>query len=269
MTVEDRDFPVYTFERGEVRDEWTVARGALGQDGGRWLPVRRPAAYLAEVFQAVARDRGVALGTPVFSESAPSGTVVLVDHVSDPLEDILRSMLRWSTNLTAEVVGLAATQAGGVRPVTLAESGEAMSAWLRERLDVRQARFIDHSGLGVDSRIRPDDMTRALVAAGPDGVLRGLMRDIPMLDANGAPVPNHPLDVRAKTGTLNFVSSLAGYVGTSSGRVLAFSIFCADLERRAALTREQMERPPGGRSYLTRARRLQQDLIERWGALFA
>jgi D-alanyl-D-alanine carboxypeptidase/D-alanyl-D-alanine-endopeptidase (penicillin-binding protein 4) len=50
--------------------------------------------------------------------------------------------------------------------------------------------------------------------------------------------------------------------------VLAFAVFCADLERRAALPREQMERPPGGRSYTRRAKRLQQDLIERWAAMF-
>jgi D-alanyl-D-alanine carboxypeptidase/D-alanyl-D-alanine-endopeptidase (penicillin-binding protein 4) len=268
MTVSDRDYPVYTFERNEVRDEWTVARGALGDGGGRWLPVRRPSAYLAEVFQQVARDRGIGLGAPVFSESAPPGAGVLVEHVSEPLEDILRGMLRWSTNLTAEVVGLTATQAGGVRPERLAESGAEMGAWMRERMGVRQASFVDHSGLGVESRIRPQEMTRALVAAGPNGILRGLLRQHPMLDANGAPVPDHPLDVVAKTGTLNFVSTLAGYVEPPSGRVLAFAVFCADLERRAALPREQMERPPGGRSYTRRAKRLQQDLIERWAAMF-
>jgi hypothetical protein len=59
---------------------------------------------------------GIALGTPVFSESAPPDARILVEHASPPLEVILRGMMRWSTNLTAEVVGLSATQAGGVRP---------------------------------------------------------------------------------------------------------------------------------------------------------
>jgi D-alanyl-D-alanine carboxypeptidase/D-alanyl-D-alanine-endopeptidase (penicillin-binding protein 4) len=268
MTIEDRDFPVYTFERGEMRDEWTVARGALGNGGGRWLPVRDPPAYLAEVFQSVARNRGIELGTPVFSESAPPDALVLVEHASEPLEDILRGMMRWSTNLTAEVVGLTATQAGGVRPATLEESGAEMSAWMSERLGARQARFVDHSGLGVESRIRPHDMTLALIAAGPNGMLRGLMKDVPILDSGGNPVPGHPLEVVAKTGTLNFVSTLAGYAQARSGRTLAFSIFCADMERRAQLTRAQMERPPGGRSYNRRAKLLQAALLRRWGAMF-
>jgi D-alanyl-D-alanine carboxypeptidase/D-alanyl-D-alanine-endopeptidase (penicillin-binding protein 4) len=269
MKIEARDFPTYTYAQGSERDEWTVARGALGDSGGRWLPVRRPPAYLAEVFQIIARNRGIALGTPVFSESAPPTARVLVEHTSEPLEDILRGMMRWSTNLTAEVVGLTATQAGGVRPGSLAESGAEMSAWMAERLGARQAHFVDHSGLGVDSRLRPHDMTRALVAAGPRGMLRGLMRDIPILDVTGAPIPDHPLEVVAKTGTLNFVSTLAGYVGTPSGRTLAFSVFCADLDRRARLTEAQKERPPGGRSYNRRAKALQQELLRRWGGMFA
>jgi D-alanyl-D-alanine carboxypeptidase/D-alanyl-D-alanine-endopeptidase (penicillin-binding protein 4) len=157
-----------------------------------------------------------------------------VEHVSAPLEDILRGMMRWSTNLTAEVVGLSATQAGGVRPTTLAESGAEMAAWMRDRLGARQARFVDHSGLGVSSRVRPNDMTRALVAAGPDGLLRGLMRDIPVLDDAGNRIPDPPIEIVAKTGTLNFVSTLAGYVQAPSGRTLAFSVFCADLDRGTA-----------------------------------
>lgn len=268
MTIEPRDFPVYTFDRTETWDEWTVARSALGNGGGRWLPVRRPHAYLAEVFQLMARNRGITLGAPVFSESAPPDARVLVDHTSPPLEDILRGMMRWSTNLTAEVVGLTATQAGGVRPVTLAESGREMALWMRERLGARQAEFVDHSGLGVASRLRPHDMTRALVAAGPNGMLRDLMRDIPILDDAGNRLPDHPLRVSAKTGTLNFVSTLAGYAQVPSGRTLAFSVFCADMERRARLTQAQMERPPGGRTYNGRAKRLQQQLLRRWGAMF-
>jgi len=268
MTIEPRDYPVYTFDRVDERDEWTVAQSALGNGGGRWLPVRRPHAYLAEVFQMQARARGVTIGATVFSESAPPEARVLVEHASAPLETILRGMMRWSTNLTAEVVGLAATQAGGVRPLTLTESGNEMSLWMRERLGARQAQFVDHSGLGVSSRLRPHDMTRALVAAGSNGMLRGLMKDIPVLDESGNRIPGNQIEVVAKTGTLNFVSTLAGYVQAPSGRPLAFSVFCADLERRARLTEDQMERPPGGRTYNRRAKRLQQVLVRRWGAAF-
>lgn len=268
IRVEERDFPVYTYENTDAGDQWTVARGALGNGGSRWLPVRRPPEYFADVFRALAAMRGVRLGPPTFSESAPPGAAVLVEHVSEPLEEILRGMMRYSTNLTAEVVGLSATQQGGVRPASLAESGAEMVAWLDQRLGTRNARFVDHSGLGVDSRIRSQDMTHALVAAGADGTLRRIMRDFALLDAEGRPINDHPISVQAKTGTLNFVSTLAGYVTTPGGRDLAFCVFCGDLERRAALTEAEMERPPGGRSYNRCAKGLQQALIERWAMVF-
>mgnify|MGYP000010554905 CR=1 FL=1 len=56
--------------------------------------------------------------------------------------------------------------------------------------------------------------------------------------------------VRAKTGTLNFVSTLAGYVTGPGGRPMAFAILSGDVARRDALPLEQRERPPGGRAWL-------------------
>ena len=48
--------------------------------------------------------------------------------------------------------------------------------------------------------------------------------------------------------------------------VMAFAVFTADMPRRATLTRAQRERPEGGRAWNGRSKRLQQGLIERWGA---
>lgn len=268
MRIEERTSPVYTYTDADTHDAWTVARGALGNSGARWLPVRRPAAYMAEVFRTLMRDRGAALPEPDYQPDAPETALVLVEHVSEPLDEILRGMMRWSTNLTAEVIGLMATRAGGARPGDLPASGAAMAAWMTERLGARNASFVDHSGLGVGSRLRPQDMTRALVAAGPDGTLRTLMRDIAMLDAAGNVIADHPMRVVAKTGTLNFVSTLAGYARLPSGRDLAFAIFCADMDRRDSIPADQLEDPPGTRAYNGRAKRLQQALLERWGAVF-
>ena len=269
MRIADRSDPVYTYEHIEGSDHWSVARAALGDRGSRWLPVRRPSAYTAEVFQTLARAAGISFSGFALAPAAPAGAMVLVVHHSEPLAVILRDMMRWSTNLTAEVVGLKATMAGGQRPDDLAQSAGAMSAWMRAKLGARQAGFVDHSGLGDQSRLRPHDMVRALVAAGPEGDLRGFMRAQPMLDGRGRPIADHPVQVAAKTGTLNFVSSLAGYARLPSGRDLAFAIFCADTARRDGLSEAERERPEGARPYNQRAKRLQQQLIERWAALYA
>ncbi len=268
MMIAERSAPVYTYDDAGGHDAWTVARSALGNAGSRWLPVRRPAAYMAEVFATLMDGLGVDLPEPVYDDAAPQTALVLVEHSSDTLEDILRGMMRWSTNLTAEIVGLMATQEGGVRPTSLPESGDAMTAWMTETLGARNATFVDHSGLGVGSRIRPQDMTHALVASGPNGLLRDLMKDIAMRDGDGNEIANHPITVVAKTGTLDFVSALSGYARTATGRDLAFTIFSADLERRDAIPEGQRERPAGTSTYNRSAKRMQQALIERWGAIY-
>ncbi|WP_071672641.1 D-alanyl-D-alanine carboxypeptidase/D-alanyl-D-alanine endopeptidase [Nioella nitratireducens] len=267
MDVIDRGAPIYDFEESDEIEQWSVARGALGQNGARWLPVRRPHMYAAEVFQVLARSRGIVLDAPVFGSAPPETAQVLVNHVSDPLEEVLRGMMRWSTNLTAEVAGLLATEAGGIRPVDLRESADQMNAWLMERYGLRRPRLVDHSGLGDESRINARDMVRALVGSGANGGLRRIMKDIPMLDDHGNLLSNPPAEIVAKTGTLYFVSSLAGYARLASGRDLAFAIFCGDLERRTTFDPGQEARPPGARSYNTHAKLLQQALLRRWTAM--
>jgi len=268
MKVVDRASPTYTYARRNGRDEWTVARSALGKGGGRWLPVRDPLGYVGEVFRSLARSHGIELKKPkVSGGSVPSGTV-LAEHVSVELNKIIRGMLKYSTNLTAEVLGLVATAKRGKPGATLKASAGEMSAWLSRKLNAKRPKFVDHSGLGDASRITSHDMVRALSVAGVDGPLIRLMKQIPMKDEKNRVIKNHPLKVFAKTGTLNFVSALAGYVRTPDGRQLAFAIFSADTNRRAGLTKAQRDRPEGGRAWTLRARRMQQRMLERWADVF-
>ncbi len=267
MRVADRQAPLYTYRDADGIEDWTVARAALGESGSRWLPVRRPGAYAAEVFAWFARSQGIELPRPEAARGQVRGTV-LAEVASADLRTVAAEMLRWSTNLTAEVVGLTASARAGAMPGSLAASGQRMAGWLASRAGVRGARFVDHSGLGDASRISAAEMVQALVRSGADGALRGILRVHEMKDANGRRIGNHPARVVAKTGTLNFVSGLAGYVQTPSDTVLAFAVFCADLGRRGGLSAAERERPEGAQAWTARARRLQQQLIERWTAVY-
>jgi len=268
MRVADRQGPLYTYDDREGVDDWTVAAPALGNGGSRWLPVRRPAEYAGEVFQVLARSYGIDLSHPAPAQGAPQGQA-LVEHVSADLTTVLRDMLKFSTNLTAEVVGLTASAARGGPTATLGASAARMGDWLRARTGVTGARFLDHSGLGGESRISAAEMVTALVRSGAVDTLRPILKRIDMTDANGRTVANHPARVAAKTGTLNFVSGLAGFVQGPSERILAFAIFAADLDRRSRLAPEDVERPEGGQGWTRRARAMQQKLIERWVTLHA
>lgn len=261
MLLSDRQSPLFTYHLGETTEDWTVAQAALGQDGSRWLPVRRAAPYVAEAFRALAAAQGTALPAAEPLVSLPGGFAELVRRESEPLQVVLRGMLRWSTNITAEAVGLASSGAG-----TLYGSGRAMTDWARRHLG-HPGEFVDHSGLGAQSRVTAGGMVRALIAgrATPGGRhLPEILREIGMRDDQGNAVKGDPVRVLAKTGTLNFTSGLAGFIHPPKGRELAFAIFSADPARRAALPMEDREEPPGGKAWLKRARRLQGQLVRRW-----
>ncbi|MGG7567012.1 D-alanyl-D-alanine carboxypeptidase/D-alanyl-D-alanine endopeptidase [Rhodovulum sp. DZ06] len=175
-------------------ETWIVSPDALGREGRRWLPVRRPAIYAADAFRALADARGIALPAPT-EGPAPAGAALVARHESRPLDWILRGMLRYSTNLTAEALGLAASGARGARPGGLAPSAAAMSRWLMRRAaleDLEGLALQNHSGLSAQSRITPLQMARALRAAavmGDDGMLTAAARAAGVTAAPPAPVP--------------------------------------------------------------------------------
>lgn len=265
MRIVDRDAPLYTYRGGADAELWTVASAALGKGGSRWLPVKRPDLYTAEVFRVLAGQQGIRL--PAAETGSAAGTV-LASHDSAPLGAVLREMLKWSTNLTAETVGLCASLARGGRVASLADSARRMTDWARQRWGIT-ASFNDHSGLGSGTRVSAGDMVRVLLAEA--GALRGLLKEVPIRDPEAGTdkkAPPLPVEVQAKTGTLNFVSGLAGYARCKGGADLVFAIFCADTGRRDALPMAQRERPEGGRAWTVRARTLEQQLLARWSAVY-
>ena len=174
-------------------------------------------------------------------------------------------MLKYSTNLTAEVVGLTAS-AG--KPKSLKASANKMTTWARRSLGMSKAKFVDHSGLGGESRMNATDMVAALAKVRRKTELPGIMKAISMRNSKGEVLKNHPVKIRAKTGTLNFASALAGYMTARDGRELVFAIFSADVPRRATIKASDGDLPDGAAGWRKRARRLQLQLIDRWGAAY-
>ncbi|MGB1209109.1 MAG: D-alanyl-D-alanine carboxypeptidase/D-alanyl-D-alanine endopeptidase, partial [Paracoccaceae bacterium] len=180
LELSNRGAPVYQFRQAGGRDLWSVSRGALGKGGARWIPVRQPERYAGEVFATFAGAHGLRLSPPEVMTAAPQGDVVATLH-SAPLSDIVRGMLKYSTNLTAEVIGLAATQARGYPGASLRMSAALMSSWARQTYGMTTVALVDHSGLGDRSRMGAADMVQALQLA--RGVLlKPLMKSIRLPD---------------------------------------------------------------------------------------
>ncbi|MFC3170300.1 D-alanyl-D-alanine carboxypeptidase [Paracoccus fontiphilus] len=256
ITAAPGDQPDLFSYRGEGdRESWTVSRAALKSAGSRWLPVRRPELYAGDVFQTLCRAQGLALPAPEAIDALPQGEVVAT-HASPPLGEILRGMLYFSTNLTAEVVGLHASGAGD-----LAASAQAMQAWLAAQGQGTGFTLADHSGLSPDSRVTAQGMARLLAGPGLAAGLPDLLKLNP-LDEDLGRDPAQAAQVHAKTGTLNFVSNLAGYLDRPDGTRSAFAILATDAQRQSATAGQDL--PSGVVTWTREAKQLQRDILNLW-----
>jgi D-alanyl-D-alanine carboxypeptidase/D-alanyl-D-alanine-endopeptidase (penicillin-binding protein 4) len=269
--------PVFTHALEGGAEVWRMSPSGLRGKGARWLPVRRPELYAGEVFQSLAQANGMAL-TPALvgaqPEAAPEIPEVIARHESRELKPMLKSMLRYSTNLTAELVGLAASGSEGAAPASLAESAAAMNAWAAGFAGFPAGdpgfQLVNHSGLSTGSRVSPRRLVELLVAAIgrqsgkarhhprlPGGFI-DLLRDY-NIAAKSVPMDYRHIDIVAKTGTMDYVRGLAGYIVTPSGHRVAFAVFSNDIARRDAQGPSRIDR-----RWMARAKVFERALIRGW-----
>jgi D-alanyl-D-alanine carboxypeptidase/D-alanyl-D-alanine-endopeptidase (penicillin-binding protein 4) len=256
---------VPAWRAADGREVWVLPRASLRGRGSVWLPVRAPGVYAGAVFGTLAGQAGLVLPSAEVVAAAPAGAV-MAEHASEPLAAVIRGMLRYSTNLTAEVVGLTASLARGAPAASLAQSAGAMADWAEARYGIADVRLVNHSGLSDRSRMSAAAMLRVLVAERE--ALPGMLRERPILDARRQSLDT-PVRMVAKTGTLDFASALAGYLDAPGGRRLAFAIFAADPVARARIAPAERSDPPGAGAWEARARAEEQALVRRWVALYA
>lgn len=270
--AEAPDAPVFSLREEGGREIWSMAKWAFKGRAARWLPVKRPEPYAGEVFRTLAAELGISVAHPEIGE-VPITATVLAEHASRPLARILREMMRYSTNLTAEVVGISATRASGIDAVTLSDSARVMNTWAAAiagfPVDDPGFRFVNHSGLTTESRVTPRRMVELLAALSRresvEPVRTGSI-DAPIalymrpynVAAKSVELDYEKLDVRAKTGTMSYIRGLAGYFSTPSDRRFAFAIFANDLDRRSG----GAERV--NRSWMARAKNFERALIRKW-----
>ncbi|MGY0781101.1 D-alanyl-D-alanine carboxypeptidase/D-alanyl-D-alanine endopeptidase [Azospirillum argentinense] len=232
-----------------------------GMAASLWLPVTRPGLAAAHVFRRLAVEAGIALPAPAPGAVPPTATLAAL-HRSEPLEVLARQVLRYSNNLSAELIGLAAARRLDPAVQTLPESAAVLTApamLAAPRTDWTGLRLLNHSGLSAASRITPAQTMALIQGAGP-----AVLALLPGEDEGKVLPPG----VRAKSGTLAYAKALAGTLTTAGGRTLGFAFFVTDEAQRAAMDRTMDRRiaeiPPEARAWLARARKLQADLLELW-----
>ncbi|GAB2944007.1 MULTISPECIES: D-alanyl-D-alanine carboxypeptidase/D-alanyl-D-alanine endopeptidase [unclassified Streptomyces] len=200
-----------------------------------------PAGDAARTFAAALRKAGVEVtGAPGEARAADEARTVAT-HRSAPLSALVERTLTNSDNDLAEALARQTAIAKG-ESASFAGARRAVTNELKKlELPVAGARFADGSGLDREDRVTPALLTALLArVADPDRPgLRPVLTGLPVAGFSGtlggryAPDADGTGLIRAKTGTLRGVNSLAGTVVDRRGRLLAFA-FLASGSRHAA-----------------------------------
>jgi D-alanyl-D-alanine carboxypeptidase/D-alanyl-D-alanine-endopeptidase (penicillin-binding protein 4) len=160
----------------------------------------------------------------------PGRTVLVAIH-SPPLRQILVPFEKNSVNQIGDAllktVGRLRTGSGTFESGTEAIRRQLL-AW-KAPADGFVVR--DGSGLSRLNLVSPETMVRVLQGIREDSAFRAFYDALPVAGIDGTlgkRLGERPArgNVRAKTGSLEQVRALSGYVTTASGRQLVFSIFC-------------------------------------------
>ncbi|MBK3578836.1 D-alanyl-D-alanine carboxypeptidase/D-alanyl-D-alanine-endopeptidase [Streptomyces sp. MBT65] len=213
---------------------------------GQVLRVTDPAGDAAKKFAGFLEERGIRTTSPGPSK-ATARAATLATVSSPPLSDIVERMLTNSDNDIAEALARQTAVATGGR-ADFDGGAAAIAAQLKKlQLPLKGAAFNDGSGLNRDDRLTADLLTALLVKAGDPAhpELRPVLTGLPVAGFTGTLTTRYTDAtgaagvVRAKTGTLTGVNTLAGTVVDKDGQLLAFAFLASNttnkLEAQAAL----------------------------------
>ncbi len=209
-----------------------------------------PTANFVGAFRSMLEDHEIRVRGHYLEQTAPEeGLRTLVQLRSPPLSNILMEMNKYSSNFMAEQVlkALGAQVTG--QPGSTEGGLSAISDYLVSLgIPADEFHLVNGSGLSREIVLRPNHLTAVLVdmaqdprvghefisslaIGGQDGTLWARFRD-----------ENQVGRLRGKTGTINGVHCLAGYIEAPSGEIYAFAYLVNDLPRSIAMARRAHDR---------------------------
>ena len=148
--------------------------------------------YFAELLVAFLQKNGVAVGSQIVFGQVPS-LAVLYTHVnSKTLGEIVRSMLKYSTNFVANQLILMLSAENYKRPANATDVQRYMEETLSRRFGWKNFSLADGAGLSRHNRLSPQQLTELLQA------LRDWKHLLPEIEPG----------IYAKSGTLNLKKSV-------------------------------------------------------------
>ena len=188
-------------------------------------------------FRQLLADNGIICsGTFRKGRLAAGGRTVA--SVERTIDAVLLPMMKKSDNLAAESMFYQIAAHGGKPYAGRREAVKAIEALVKKMgLNPAHYQFADGSGLSLYNYVTPELLVRLLAFAYNDDALRRhLLPALPIAGEDGTLVrrlrgTKAQGNVRAKTGTVEGVSTLAGYCTAKDGHTLCFAIMNQGIRR--------------------------------------
>jgi D-alanyl-D-alanine carboxypeptidase/D-alanyl-D-alanine-endopeptidase (penicillin-binding protein 4) len=209
-------------------------------DGGRSDPNNDHSMRTASPATAVAQKLAQGLGAQAQGQvTAPKGAKVLGEVKSAPLTELVDTLLLSSDDTLADAIARQTALATGADPSFAGGAKATKDVLTQNGFDLTGVQLNDGSGLSTLNKIPAKVLAEVLaVAAAPDGKdprtakLRPMLAGLPVAGGTGTLAARYgdPASsagkgwLRAKTGTLTGVNTLAGLVLDDDGRVLVFAL---------------------------------------------
>jgi D-alanyl-D-alanine carboxypeptidase/D-alanyl-D-alanine-endopeptidase (penicillin-binding protein 4) len=210
-------------------------------DGGRTDPTNDHSMRVGSPASAAATQLAQRLGAQAQSGlvTAPKNAKVLGEVKSAPLTELTNYLVEISDDTLAEAIARMSAIANGAEPSFAGAAKNTMDVLAKNGFDLTGVQLSDGSGISKLNKVPAKVLNQILaVAAGPDGKdprtakLRPLLGGLPVAGGSGTLAGRYGDAsssqgkgwIRAKTGTLTGVNTLAGVVLDTDGRVLVFTL---------------------------------------------
>lgn len=194
--------------------------------------ITRPDIWAGANLKSFLAQRGIEVKGKIRTAATPAPALLLAEVESKPIEQMVADMNKFSNNYVAEMLAkhLGVTKK---KPGTIANGMEVIRDFLMKVVKIKASEFTltNPSGLTRDNKMTARGLWQllyymrdqfkmmpeffsSLPIAGVDGTLKKRM-----IGTSGERF------IRAKTGLLNGVVSLAGYAGHTDGNIIPFVMF--------------------------------------------
>lgn len=179
--------------------------------------------YAFYTFKKLWQELGGKFSGQLKIQEKPAGAVKVLEQLSEPLAYVVRDINKWSNNLMARQLLLTIAAEKTLLPATEINGATAIKTWLAGKyfngksLNFDELVIENGSGLSRTERVSAEHLSQMLVSAYNSPVMPEFISSLPILSLDGTAkkrLKDSPVSARAhlKTGSLEGVSSIAGYV---------------------------------------------------------